>query len=118
VLEEVQLVIPDHRSPDSTVRIPPTMMPHDVQAMRYFDYFFEHIHPYVPVLNRPFFFQQWQDSREKISPLILEGIFACAARMMGDSAEADKWLALFASTHASSSSSSSSSFLSNEANLS
>ncbi|KAI9701628.1 MAG: hypothetical protein M1820_006399 [Bogoriella megaspora] len=96
-LEEVQPVIPDHHSPDSIVRIPPAMMPHDSQAMRYFEYFFAHIHPYVPVLNRPYFYQQWNTSREKISPLILEGIFACAARMMDEPGEADKWLALFSS---------------------
>ncbi|KAI9662439.1 MAG: hypothetical protein M1821_008606 [Bathelium mastoideum] len=95
-VEEVQLHIPDHHSSDSIVRIPPSMMPSEAQAMRYFEYFFTHIHPYVPVLHRPYFYQQWNTSREKISPLILEGIFACASRMLGEPGEADKWLALFA----------------------
>ncbi|KAF2234490.1 hypothetical protein EV356DRAFT_446659 [Viridothelium virens] len=95
-LEEVQLHIPDHHSADSVVRIPPSMMPTENQAMRYFEYFFSHIHPYVPVLNRPYFYQHWHTGREKISPLILEGIFACSSRMLDEPAEADKWLALFA----------------------
>ena len=73
------------------------MMPSEGQAMRYFEYFFSHIHPYVPVLHRPYFYQQWQTNREKISPLILEGIFACASRMLNEPTESDKWLALFAS---------------------
>ena len=96
-VEEVALQIPDHHSSDSIVRIPPSMMPNEAQAMRYFDYFFTHIHPYVPVLNRPYFYQQWHTSREKLSPLILEGIFACASRLLDEPREADNWLALFAS---------------------
>ncbi|KAI9720024.1 MAG: hypothetical protein M1812_003150 [Candelaria pacifica] len=80
--------------PDLTVRIPPELLPGEDQALLYFDIFFANIHPYVPVLNRSYFYQQWHTNRESISPLILEAIFACAGRMSGDPSEGSKWLAL------------------------
>ncbi|KAF2857300.1 hypothetical protein K470DRAFT_223646 [Piedraia hortae CBS 480.64] len=96
VVEENDVLLPPSVSADSTVRVPPEMMPSEERAMQYFHYFFEHVHPYVPVLNREHFYRQWQTSRMQISPLLLEGIFACATRYLEEPIEARKWLALAA----------------------
>ncbi|TKA70266.1 hypothetical protein B0A49_05071 [Cryomyces minteri] len=97
-VEEYEIHLPPHISLDLTVRIPPEMMPLDYRAMQYFDYFFTNIHPYVPVINRSYFYQQWHADRGSISPLILEGIFACSSRFMDGPVQGDQWLAL-ASRH-------------------
>ena len=81
-----------------TVRIPPEFMPDDETAMQYFDTFFSEIHPYVPVIERSYFYHQWHTNRESISPLILEAIFACAGAKSRDISQGAKWLALAAST--------------------
>jgi len=73
------------------------MMPSEEQALQYFDYFFANIHPYCPVINRAYFFQQWQSARESISPLMLEAIFACSSLMMEGISQNNKWLALASS---------------------
>lgn len=65
--------------------------------MHYFDVFFADVHPYVPVINRSYFYQQWQTNRTQISPLLLEAVFACAGRMSDDPAQGAQWLALAAS---------------------
>jgi hypothetical protein len=83
--------------PHAKVCIPPKMMPSDEIALQYFDIYFTHIHPYVPVLHQQAFFLQWNTTRASISPLILEGIFALAARLTGDSAQSHQWLTLIAS---------------------
>ncbi len=83
----------------STVRIPPELMPSEEQCMEWFDIFFTHIHPYVPVISKPYFYQQWRTNRRSISPLILEAIFACAGRMSDDPAQGAQWLALASSKH-------------------
>ncbi|KAI9812464.1 MAG: hypothetical protein M1827_004695 [Pycnora praestabilis] len=94
-LEEFEINLPPMATgPDLTVRIPPELMPSEQQASQYFDTFFANIHPYVPVINRSYFYQQWHTNRESISPLILEGIFACAGRMSGDPSQGARWLAL------------------------
>jgi len=93
-LEEYEISLPQDLSADQRVRIPLEMMPSDQQAMQYFQYFFDNIHPYVPVLSRPSFYQQWNTNRDSISPLVLEAIFACSAFMMNDTAQGQKWLAL------------------------
>ena len=80
------------------VRIPPELLPDEAQAMEYFDIFFTNIHPYVPVISRSYFFQQWNNNRNLISPLLLEAIFACAGRSSSDPAQGAQWLAL-ASKH-------------------
>lgn len=72
-------------------------MPAEEQALQYFDYYFTNIHPYCPVVNKSYFYQQWQNARDSISPLLLEAIFACATLMLGDDSEGSKWLALAAS---------------------
>ena len=66
--------------------------------MEWFNIFFTHIHPYVPVISKSYFYQQWRTNRRSISPLILEAIFACAGRMSDDPAQGAQWLAL-ASKH-------------------
>lgn len=72
-------------------------MPSDEQVAEYFDTFFTEIHPYVPVISKPYFYKQWQTDRGKISPLLLEAIFACAGRMSSDPAQGAQWLALASS---------------------
>lgn len=79
------------------MRIPPEMMPAEDQALQYFDYFFTNIHPYVPVINKAYFYQQWSTARDSISPLMLEAIFACSTLMLGEVSEGNKWLALASS---------------------
>ncbi|KAL2052535.1 hypothetical protein ABVK25_007095 [Lepraria finkii] len=97
--EEFEVKLPTaSTSSGATVRIPPDLMPSEEQCMEWFEIFFTHIHPYVPVISKPYFYQQWRSSRRSISPLILEAIFACAARMSNDPAQGAQWLAL-ASNH-------------------
>ncbi|KAF2707536.1 hypothetical protein K504DRAFT_383460 [Pleomassaria siparia CBS 279.74] len=96
--EEYEVHLPLSASLDHTVRIPPEMMPGEDQAIQYFEYYFTNIHPYCPVINKAYFYQQWQTARDSISPLMLEAIFACASLMLGDVSEGNKWLAL-ASKH-------------------
>ena len=97
-VEEVDVVLPLSVTTDLTVRIPPEMMPSEERAMDYFGYYFDYIHPYVPVLHRQAFFDQWRTARHSISPLLLEGIFACVARYLEEPIEVRRWLAL-ASKH-------------------
>ena len=95
-IEEQEPALPLPSFSNSAVRIPVEMMPSDQQTARYFEYFFGNIHPYVPVLNRAYFYQSWQYDRSAISPLILEGIFACSAQLLGHVDERNRWLALAA----------------------
>lgn len=81
----------------SKIRIPPELMPEDEMAMHYFELYFTHVHPYVPVLNKTLFYQQWNTDRESISPLILEAIFAMGGRLAEDPTEGQQWLALASS---------------------
>jgi hypothetical protein len=76
------------------------MMPQEEQAIQYFEYFFANVHPYCPVINKAYFYQQWQTARDSISPLMLEAIFACSTLMLGDVSEGNKWLALASSQFA------------------
>ncbi|KAG8411432.1 hypothetical protein J3458_015493 [Metarhizium acridum] len=88
--------IPGHK-----IRIPPALMPDESTALHRFDLYFRHVHPYVPVLDKVAFYQQWNTSRESISPLILEAIFAIGGRLAEEPAMGQQWLAL-ASRHADS----------------
>ncbi|KAL8802397.1 MAG: hypothetical protein Q9200_006590 [Gallowayella weberi] len=98
-LEEFEVKLPSSATGSgSTVRIPPELMPSEEQCLAWFEIYFAHIHPYVPVLSKPHFYQQWQNNRQNISPLILEAMFACAGRMSDDPAQGAQWLAL-ASKH-------------------
>ena len=97
--EEIEAKLPRSASQTgSSVRIPPELMPTDEQCLNFFDIFFNNIHPYVPVISKPYFYQQWKTNRRSISPLILEAIFACAGRMSDDDALGAQWLALSSST--------------------
>ncbi|RMD40078.1 hypothetical protein DV735_g5044, partial [Chaetothyriales sp. CBS 134920] len=82
----------------SQIRIPPLLMPTQEEALAYFDVFFNHVHPYVPVVCKTHFYHQWNTTKETISPLLLEAVFACAGRMSDDPAQGAQWLAL-ASKH-------------------
>ena len=62
--------------------------------MTYFDIFFNHVHPYVPVVHRADFYQKWHQDRYSISPLLLEAILACAGRSSDDPAGGAQWLAM------------------------
>lgn len=95
--EEYEVQLPPSTSLDHTIRIPTEMMPSEEQALQYFDYYFTNIHPYIPVVNKAYFYQQWQTARDSISPLMLEAIFACATVMLEPVAEGNKWLALASS---------------------
>jgi hypothetical protein len=95
--EEYEVQLPQYASLDNTVRVPPELMPSEEQALNYFDYFFTNIHPYCPVVNRAYFYQQWQTARDSISPLLLEAIFACSSFMLDAQGEGSKWLALASS---------------------
>lgn len=88
-------------SAGSQIRIPPELMPSDQDASQYFQLFFRDVHPYVPVINRNYFYHQWHTNRASISPLLLEAVFACAGRMSDDPAQGAQWLAL-ANKHESS----------------
>lgn len=92
--EEFEVQLPQSVNMDHTVRIPPEMMPAEDRALHYFEYFFTNVHPYCPVINKAYFYQQWQNARDSISPLMLEAIFACSTLMLGDVEQGSKWLAL------------------------
>ncbi|KAK3488895.1 uncharacterized protein B0T23DRAFT_320775 [Neurospora hispaniola] len=83
------------------IRIPPALMPSEDLCLHYFDLYFTHTHPYVPVLDKNQFYHQWHNNREAISPLILEAIFAIANRLADDAAQGQQWLYL-ATRHADS----------------
>ncbi|KAF3764375.1 hypothetical protein M406DRAFT_107309 [Cryphonectria parasitica EP155] len=87
--------------PGHKVRIPPELMLDEETSLHYFDAFFTHVHPYIPVLDRTTFYRQWQTDRESISPLVLEAMFALAGRIMDEPGEGQQWLAL-ATRHADS----------------
>jgi hypothetical protein len=72
-------------------------MPDDETALHYFDMYFMNVHPYVPVINKALFYQQWRTNREAISPLILEAIFVIAGRLTDEPAQGQQWLALASS---------------------
>ncbi|OQV09213.1 Fungal specific transcription factor domain-containing protein isoform 2 [Cladophialophora immunda] len=78
----------------SQIRIPPALMPSHEDAMEAFETYFNNVHPYVPVLNRGQFYNQWHDDQSSISPLILEAVFANAGRLSDDPAQGAQWLAL------------------------
>ncbi|KAL2263546.1 hypothetical protein VTK26DRAFT_6282 [Humicola hyalothermophila] len=78
----------------SKVRIPPELMPDDDTVLHYLDLYFANAHPYVPVLDKSYFYHQWHNNRESISPLLLEAIFAIAGRLADEPAQGQQWLAL------------------------
>ncbi|KAH8899222.1 hypothetical protein GQ53DRAFT_303019 [Thozetella sp. PMI_491] len=95
------LLPPLASGPGLKIRIPPELMPDDETIMHYFDLYFANAHPYVPVLDKAAFYQQWQTNRESISPLLIEAIFSIAGRLADEPAQGQQWLAL-ATRHADS----------------
>lgn len=83
--------------PDMKIRIPPELMPDEATCLEYFDLYFTNVHPYVPVLNKTLFYQQWHNNREAISPLILEALFAIAGKLADEPSQGQQWLALVGS---------------------
>ncbi|KAJ2892009.1 lipase regulator 1 [Zalerion maritima] len=100
-VDEMRNLPPITGGPGMKIRIPPELMPDDETIQHYFDLFFNHVHPYVPVLNKTQFLQQWHSNRESVSPLIIEAIFAIGGRLADEPAQGQQWLAL-ASKHADS----------------
>lgn len=88
---------PTPMSADMKIRIPPELLPDEQTILHYFDMYFTNVHPYVPVLNKTLFYQQWHTNRDAISPLILEAIFAIAGRLDDEPAQGHQWLALASS---------------------
>lgn len=78
------------------IRIPPALMPDEETAQQYFDLYFTNIHPFLPALSKPIFYQQWNTNRSAISPLILEAIFAIGGRLADEPVQGQQWLALAA----------------------
>ncbi|KAK0630161.1 hypothetical protein B0T17DRAFT_489636 [Bombardia bombarda] len=95
------LLPPLTSGPGLKIRIPPELMPDEETILHYFDLYFANAHPYVPVLDKAYFYQQWQQNRESVSPLVLEAIFAIAGRLADEPAQGQQWLAL-ATRHADS----------------
>ncbi|TVY82343.1 hypothetical protein LSUE1_G009225 [Lachnellula suecica] len=96
-LDEYEHALPASLSGPVEVRIPPELMPDDETALHYFEMYFMNVHPYVPVINKPLFYQQWYTDRKAISPLILEAIFAIAEQLADEPAQGQQWLALASS---------------------
>lgn len=98
--EYLSLLLPMTKGPGNKFRIPPPLMPADSTALHYFELYFKHVHPYVPVLDKAAFYRQWSTNPQSISPLILEAVFAIGSRLAGESTGiSSQWLVL-ASKHA------------------
>lgn len=80
--------------PGLKIRIPPELMPDEQTVLHYFELYFTNVHPYIPVLDKVQFYQQWHSNRDSISPLLLEAMFAIAGRLADDPAQGQQWLAL------------------------
>ncbi|KAF8245927.1 hypothetical protein K440DRAFT_686106 [Wilcoxina mikolae CBS 423.85] len=76
------------------VKIRPNDMPTNEEAAELFSIFFNHIHPYIPIVNKTAFCRLWDTQREQISPLLLETIFACAGRLTTQPQKGLKWIAM------------------------
>ena len=88
------LLPPLTAGPGSKIRIPPELMPDDDTVLHYLDLYFVNAHPYVPVLDKSYFYHQWHNNRGSISPLLLEAMFAIAGRLADEPAQGQQWLAL------------------------
>jgi len=94
LMEDIDDIVPDTTGPGMKLRIPPGMMPPEEVVQGRLKYFFEHCHPYLPIMVPMEMYSQWANDREDISPLVLEGIFACCGYCSGDHLEGDKWRAM------------------------
>lgn len=95
--DDFKVSLPASTMPGSKIRIPPELMPDEETILHYFDLYFANVHPYVPVLNKAQFYQQWHTNRDSISPLILEAMFAVAGRLADEPALGQQWIALASS---------------------
>lgn len=95
--DDFKVPLSSHTIPGSKIRIPPELLPDEETILHYFDLYFANVHPYVPVLNKAQFYQQWHTNRDSISPLILEAIFAVAGRLADEPALGQQWIALSSS---------------------
>jgi len=86
--------MPVLRGHGSKIRVPPDLMPDDETALQYFDMFFTHVHPYIPVLSKTLFYRQWNNDRQSMSPLILEVIFALGGSILDEPVQGQQWLAM------------------------
>lgn len=96
-VDELKGLPPITLGPGMKIRIPPELMPDEETIQHYFDLFFTHVHPYVPVLSKTQFLNQWHTNRESVSPLIVEAIFAIAGRLADEPAQGQQWLAMASS---------------------
>lgn len=69
-------------------------MPSEKETLKSFEFFFEHVHPYIPVIHKEEFYQQWQNDKKTISPLLLEAMFACTETQSEDPTKGVRWLTL------------------------
>ncbi|KAF8469706.1 hypothetical protein BDZ91DRAFT_63478 [Kalaharituber pfeilii] len=81
-------------SQEFAVRIRPEDMPSEEEALNLFDIYFRDVHPYLPIVNKAAFYRQWNTSRESISPLLLETMFATAGRISGIPSKGMKWISM------------------------
>lgn len=94
-----QSLPPLYNGANSSLQFPAELMPSDTEALEYFRVYFDDLHPYLPVIPRNYFYEQWRREKWDISPLLLSALFACSARALNDTAKATKWLALANSTY-------------------
>jgi hypothetical protein len=88
--------MPTHQH-EFAVKIRLEDMPSDEEAADLFSIFFNHVHPYIPIVNKAAFYRQWSTSKESISPLLLETIFACAGRLSNEPAKGLRWISMASS---------------------
>lgn len=92
--DELENLPPLPMGKGAKIRIPRELMPEEETILQYFDLYFTHVHPYVPVLNKSLFYQQWSQDRDSVSALVLEAIFAIGSRLADEPSEGQQWLAL------------------------
>ncbi|KAI5798982.1 hypothetical protein EDC01DRAFT_25404 [Geopyxis carbonaria] len=86
------------RHSEFAVKISDEDLPSPDDTAEMFSIFFNHIHPYLPIVDKATFLHKWNTAREQLSPLLIESIFACAGRLTTDPSKGLKWIGL-ASRH-------------------
>lgn len=69
-------------------------MPTNAEALELFEIFFNHVHPYIPIINKAAFYHLWETKRDQLSPFLLEAIFACAGRLSDQPSKGLKWISM------------------------
>ena len=93
-VQEIEVQIAEVIGLDKTLRIPPELMPSNDETAGHVEYYLKFVHPYMPILNTAELLRQWYSDKTKISPLLLEGLFACVGYLSGDERMGETWLAL------------------------